>query len=674
MSLRTKDGLILSRALALAAMLLCGANVSLAQRVPPKPAAAASDPSTYDLEQLMKLEVVFAGSKRAQQTRDVPSFVSVVTAAEIKEYGYRTVADVLKTLPGFYVANDRNYSYVGIRGFERSGDYNSRVLLLLNGLRTNDNIYDQAYVGEEFIVDVAMIDRIEVIRGPSAALYGSNAFFAVINVVTKQGRSLQGGEVATTAASFGTYAGRASYGRAFANDLDVLVSASYSDSKGQKLYFPEFDAPSTNYGIAADADRESFRKVLATAAKGDFSFQASNYSREKGIPTGAFATLFNDKRSQTVDGLSLASLSYNRSFVRGAILATRLHAGRSTYTGAYAYYPGIAPNRDDNLGEWWGVDVDATRAMLSRHFLTVGAEYRDNYRQNQKNYDPEPYVLYMDVRDRSTRWGMFAQDEIKLFQPLMLYTGVRFDQYENFGSVTSPRVGLIYTPGTATTVKLLAGRAFRAPNEYELDYVSSTFKANPKLQPERIETLELVTQRFIGGGVQITALGFRNRLSALLSQREDPLDSLLVFENSDEIESRGLELGLAMNRGHGLTGQLTYSLQRTEDRATGVELTISPRQMAKLQLRAPISVKAITAGLDAQYVSGQGTLAGNTARGYVVTNLSLLAPRTFGQFDVSATIYNLFNGKYGVPGSDGHVQDIIEQDGRSFRVKTTLHY
>ena len=149
MSLRTKDGLILSRALALAAMLLCGANVSLAQRVPPKPAAAASDPSTYDLEQLMKLEVVFAGSKRAQQTRDVPSFVSVVTAAEIKEYGYRTVADVLKTLPGFYVANDRNYSYVGIRGFERSGDYNSRVLLLLNGLRTNDNIYDQAYYNSQ---------------------------------------------------------------------------------------------------------------------------------------------------------------------------------------------------------------------------------------------------------------------------------------------------------------------------------------------------------------------------------------------------------------------------------------------------------------------------------------------------------------------------------------------
>ena len=71
-----------------------------------------------DLEQLMKIEIVVAGSKRAQQSRDVASFVSVVSAAEIREHGYRTLADVLRTLPGFYVSNDRNYSYLGIRGIQ----------------------------------------------------------------------------------------------------------------------------------------------------------------------------------------------------------------------------------------------------------------------------------------------------------------------------------------------------------------------------------------------------------------------------------------------------------------------------------------------------------------------------------------------------------------------------
>ena len=125
---------------------LISASLAVAQ-LPTPPPPKAADPSTLDLESLMKIEVVVAGSKRAQESRDVPSFVSVVTAADIREHGYRTLADVLRTLPGFYVSNDRNYSYVGVRGFSRPGDWNSRVLLLLNGLRTNENLYDLAYLG-----------------------------------------------------------------------------------------------------------------------------------------------------------------------------------------------------------------------------------------------------------------------------------------------------------------------------------------------------------------------------------------------------------------------------------------------------------------------------------------------------------------------------------------------
>ena len=202
---------------------LISASLAVAQQPTPPPKQAI-DTITNDLEQLMKIEIVVAGSKRAQESRDVASFVSVVTAAEIREHGYRTLADVLRTLPGFYVSNDRNYSYIGVRGFSRPGDWNSRVLLLLNGLRTNDNVYDLAYIGEEFSVDVDLIERVEVIRGPSSAIYGSNAFFAVINVVTRPGSSLAGTEIATSAASFGTYSGRASYGHTFANGLDLLVS------------------------------------------------------------------------------------------------------------------------------------------------------------------------------------------------------------------------------------------------------------------------------------------------------------------------------------------------------------------------------------------------------------------------------------------------------------------
>jgi iron complex outermembrane receptor protein len=139
--------------------LLISASLAAAQQPTPRPKQAI-DTISNDLEQLMKIEIVFAGSKRAQDSRDVASSVSVVTAADIKEHGYRTLADVLRTLPGFYVSNDRNYSYVGIRGFSRPGDWNARVLLLLNGLRTNENVFDLAYIGEEFSVDEGIGDAV----------------------------------------------------------------------------------------------------------------------------------------------------------------------------------------------------------------------------------------------------------------------------------------------------------------------------------------------------------------------------------------------------------------------------------------------------------------------------------------------------------------------------------
>ena len=626
-----------------------------------------------DLEQLMKIEIVVAGSKRAQQARDVASFVSIVTAADIRQHGYRTLSAVLQTLPSFYVSYDRSFTQIGVRGFKRSGDYNTRVLLLLNGQRTNDNVFTGASFGPEFNVDMDMIDRIEVVRGPSAALYGNNAFFAVINVVTKSGGGLNGGEVMASAASYGTHAGRASYGKTFSNGTDFLVSATLSDSKGQRLYYPEYDTPATNNGFANNADDESLRKLLATASKGNFSFQASSAFREKGIPTGAYGTLFNDNRTRAWGTLSLASAGYSRSFKRSSV-STSVFWGSARYKGLYAWDASLPANQDRGVGDWWGTDLTATRT-LSRHLLTVGGEFQDNYRQNQKNFNTEPAMVFADVRNKSLHGGVFAQDEIALFKSLLLYAGIRLDRYEAFGSATSPRLGLVFTPDSSTTVKLLAGRAFRAPNEFELHFESYVFKPNPDLEPERIETLELIAERLIGGGVQISAATFRNRLGALINQVSDPTDNYrLIFVNAGAIEAKGVELGLRVNRGHGTTGQVTYALQRTQDRKTGIELTNSPRHMAKIELLTPLNFSGVTAGVDAQYVSGRRTLAGSVAAGQVLTNLSLLAPLAFRRFDLSATVYNLFAIKYGVPGGSEHLQNTIPQDGRSFRAQVTLHY
>ncbi|HTT18702.1 MAG TPA: TonB-dependent receptor plug domain-containing protein, partial [Candidatus Sulfotelmatobacter sp.] len=147
----------------------------------------------------VKVESVYGASKFLQNVSDAPTSVTVVTAEDIQKYGYRTLADVLQTVHGFYVINDRNYSYVGVRGFLDPRDYNARILFLVDGHRINDNIFDGSYVGTEFPVDVDLIERIEIIRGPNSSIYGTGAFAAVINVITKRGRDMNAAEISAAA-------------------------------------------------------------------------------------------------------------------------------------------------------------------------------------------------------------------------------------------------------------------------------------------------------------------------------------------------------------------------------------------------------------------------------------------------------------------------------------------
>ena len=126
-------------------------------------------------------------ARHLQRTTEAPASVTVITASDIETFGWRTLADVLKSVRGFHMTYDRNYSYVGVRAFGRPTDYNNRVLVLVDGHRLNDSIYDGALLGTEFPVDLALVDRVEVIRGPGSALYGTSAFLAVVNVITKKG-------------------------------------------------------------------------------------------------------------------------------------------------------------------------------------------------------------------------------------------------------------------------------------------------------------------------------------------------------------------------------------------------------------------------------------------------------------------------------------------------------
>jgi len=232
--------------------------------------------STLPLEELMQMRVVTTASRFAQPISDAPSSVVVLTAGDIRDFGWHTLADALATLPGLYVTNDRNYAYVGARGFLRPGDYNSRFLLLVDGVRVNDAVYDQALVGTEGLLDMDMVKRIEFVPGPGSAVYGSNALFGVINVVTRDGSGLSGVQGTFAGGTQGERKARTSYGWHGQNGADVLLSASAFTRTSRDLYFPEFDAPATDGGIARRMDWDRAQNFLVKASFGAMTLSASH--------------------------------------------------------------------------------------------------------------------------------------------------------------------------------------------------------------------------------------------------------------------------------------------------------------------------------------------------------------------------------------------------------------
>jgi len=267
-------------------------------------AASAASPSTADLaslplDQLLGMEVSGA-SKFASTLADTAAAVTVVSAAEIRALGCRTLADVLATVKGVTISTDRSYSYIGVRGFYAPGDYNTRVLLLIDGNRVNDALYDQAYIGSELPIDLALLDRVEFIPGQGSAIYGANALFGVINLVT---RRPEAGAPAIAEATIGTHgARRVRLEDTFASTGGTVIrlAASSGGVQGQDV---QFQGAVTRHG-----DFEQRSAFSLDARHGGWALSLVQSHRTRGNPA-ILDTLPGDGRTRNIDNQGLYDLS-----------------------------------------------------------------------------------------------------------------------------------------------------------------------------------------------------------------------------------------------------------------------------------------------------------------------------------------------------------------------------
>ncbi len=649
-------------------------------QVPPGHAAESDDLLDLPLEQLVQIEIpnVVGASKYEQAANKAPSSVSVITAVEIKNYGWLKLSDILRSVRGFTATNDRNYEFLSARGFGLPSDYTSRVLLLIDGLRINDSVFQQAAVGGDFPLDIDLIDRVEIIRGPGSALYGSSAFFGVINVITKKGGQLQGGEIALGAGSFDTKFGRVSLGKKFDNGLAILLSGSGLNRNGQdSLFFPAFaDDPSLNNGINDRGDDENWKSFYSTVQYGDFSFQAGFGKRVKNVATGIFGTVFNDPTTVSTDIRQFFDLQYQRALSDDSQISARVFQQRYDYWQNYIFdVPPITLNLDTTDNQWRGGEIRYVTKIATRHRLTLGTEYIDYFQEDQANFDIDPSFTYFDTKQKNRTLGLYVQDEFAVTDQFIVNVGVRYDRNYGRSNSTNPRLGLIYNPTANTAFKFLYGTGFRVPNGYESYYASTSAKTNPALAPEKIRTFELAVEHSLTRNLRAVVSAYRYQINGLITQAPDPNDGLLIFQNTGKVNANGLDLELQAKWSR-LEGRASYSFQRTRDTETGATLPNSPKQIAKLNLTAPLFADKLTVGFEAQYVGTSNNVNGDRVPGYALGNLTFTGRNWLKGFDISAGVYNFTDKHYGDPASNDYDDAVlaVPQEGRNYRAKVIYRF
>jgi outer membrane receptor for ferrienterochelin and colicins len=632
------------------------------------------DLSEVSLEELSNIQV-YSASKHMQSASEAPASVTVVTADEIQKYGYRNLADILRSVPGFYVTYDRAYTFVGVRGFGRLGDWNSRILVLIDGHRINNNVLGQAMLGNEFLVDVDMIERVEIVRGPSSSLYGANAFFAVINVITRTAKEVKDWELSFQTGSFGTDEGRATYGHQF-NDLGVLLSGTFYNSTGQTLFFPEFDNPANNNGITSDTDYESYKHILATLTYHGFTLQGLFSTRDKGVPTAYFGAVFNDPRDYNVDSHQYVSLdyqhpigkwqldvgtSYDQARLQGPVPEAPLIAGEPIVLSTYSF-----------RGNWWTGEIKVSRDLFERNHLTFGSEVRDNLRQDQGDLLNPPNTFSTDLNS-SLISALYVQDEFGITSRLTLNAGVRYDHYSTFGGTTNPRAALIFRASDKTTFKLLYGNAFSAPDVYETTPDFGIFYDDSlKLRPEHIQSLEARVEQGLGQYFQLSSGVYRNRISDLISLVSVPSDGNFQYQNAGNAQAVGMDVELSGRASNGLQGKASFDYVDAYSESAGhPSLNNSPGPMAKLNLIVPVIDQRLCAGVEGQFLGRRLTLLQDSLSSYQVFNFTLLGHTVGKHLDLAASVFNILDKKYFDPGRPEDPEDAIQQDGRSFRIKIT---
>lgn len=507
-------------------------------------------------------------SFRVKPVPESPGFITVITAKTIAAMAAKDLADVLNIIPGFHIAHSNAAeTLLAVNGLQTPSD----ILVMIDEHRFN-NFHD----GSAFYdIPVDGIERVEVIRGPGSALYGTNAVAAVINIIMKKARN---GHIKAGGGSFNTWKLNAGYGDVRENDR-ISAFAELYDTGGGDATIP-WDRLSNNtaaapYSKAPAMMKGNQRKLMGNIQwdHGETNTRFAFYSDNRG-PGFAYQNIAADG-SQSASSYFSLDISRPWGSEKTVLLEPRLYGGLWTVEKKIQLYPdGYTDNRDlngDGQPEYFpngmmlqkkydvlagGFELRGRSMIGDDNYLTAGGVFEDSSIRNPRvltNYAGEPDVgavpqAYLSnwngypfpSRSRNIH-AVYVQDDWTPSRYFNLVGGVRYDHYSDFGDTVNPRAAMAFYPAAGFDVKLQYATAFRAPTFRELyDETDPQFAGNPSLRPEKIETVETGIGYTYAANSFVRVNAYRQTLSDYITTLfNTSLASITRFENGGKLEING---------------------------------------------------------------------------------------------------------------------------------------
>lgn len=587
----------------LAGLVLLG----VAHAAPKDPFAEPDESELFRAE----LELVTVASRFAQTVRQAPGIVRVVSSGDMRRAGHRTLSDVLRSVPGVYVAVAKeSRSLAWFRGVTSSD--NNKFLLMIDGVPWYDGIYTHAWIDEYIPLD--HVRQVEIIKGPGSALYGSNAFAGVVNVVTMDGRSVDGGRIRALVGSDGRMGASVVQGERVlvrGHEVDIRSYARALSADGDGLE----TSPRGRRNINAFDPRRSLNAGVALEVDGlHLSVDVVDYRHTYFVneQDDALDVFLNDPDDFALRYRnSYLSLAYEVDLGKLGKVEPYLYSQRHDNPGAYAWFEDLAV---DGSSAAWQTTLVETEKDSSRHGLGllatlipatnhatvagIGVEgthilYLEDIQFDDLSHDPVTPSAFQAPPGWISNAFVFAQHTWAAAWWMELTGGARLDYHSYFGPFVSPRLGGLLVPGDLLLVKLLYGRAFRAPNARELlvdvgtdeDGANLFTNGNPGLDPEIIDTLEVELTLSPNPDLDLRVGGFASGIEQEIVkvQGDDATLGNEYYGNQGSTLAVGAELELDLERGPA-TLDLSYSWTRAVDRLTGFQVYEFPPHMASSRL------------------------------------------------------------------------------------------